>query len=257
MSFKPLMGVRGPMRATAAALCVPLSARAESELVQQARRARDLQPDLVEWRVDALEMLRTWPATRDELRRVAAALRDGLGELPMILTVRASREGGGVEGLSDTARVEVLIELASILQPQFIDIELSTGVETRSRLATACRQMGIQLVISSHDFSATSHSSELSKIFDAMLEAGADVAKLAVTPKEFSEVLRLMSVTREAADRLGIPVIGIAMGDLGMASRLFATECGSALTFVTDIDASAPGQLTLESYRKIRALLSV
>ena len=256
MSFKPLVTPHGPLSGSMAALCVPLVARNAKALLTQAQRVRALQPDVIEWRVDALEGLSDSSAAREDLLPLARELRTRLGSYPLILTMRAAREGGWGPRLSDTARVDLLLQLLSSVQPQFIDLELSTAEPERLRLKQACETSGLPLLLSSHDFSLTASVDTLTKIFDEMAEAGADVAKLAVMPNDFSDVLRLMSVTRAAADRLPIPVIGIAMGELGVVSRLFATECGSALTFVTDTESSAPGQLSLATYRQLQGLLS-
>ena len=43
---------------------------------------------------------------------------------------------------------------------------------------------------------------------------------------------------------MGVPVIGISMGELGRATRLIGGDFGSAATFAALAGASAPGQLS-------------
>jgi 3-dehydroquinate dehydratase I len=251
MSFQPLMTAYGPLSAQGSALCWPLMAKTGDALIAEICQAVAAEADVLEWRVDALESL----AARAELLSLAARVREAAGALPLILTLRAPYEGGCTEGLSDAMRADLLLALLPYAKPEFIDLELAMSSPDFLRVRSACRAVGIQLIVSSHDFAETPTADALRSIFARARDAGGDVAKLATYPKDFSAVLRLMSVTREAATQLGIPVVGIAMGELGVVSRVFATECGSALTFIAGSEASAPGQVSLTRHRQLRALL--
>ena len=91
----------------------------------------------------------------------------------------------------------------------------------------------------------------------AMAGAGADVAKLAVMPRSARDVARLLAVTAQASEELGLPVVTMSMGALGAVSRVSGAVFGSALTFATvDGGPSAPGQLPIEQVRAGLRLLS-
>lgn len=251
MSFQPMMTARGPLSTQGSALCWPLMATTGDALLAEIRHAVAAEVEVLEWRVDALESL----AARAELLSLAAEVREAAGVLPLILTLRAPYEGGCTEGLSDAARADLILALMPHAKPEFIDLELAMSSLDFLRVRSTCRAAGVQLIVSSHDFAETPSADVLRSIFARAKDAGGDVAKLATYPKDFSDVLRLMSVTREAATLLGIPVVGIAMGEIGVVSRVFATECGSALTFIAGSEASAPGQVSLTRYRQLRTLL--
>ncbi|QDU64492.1 Shikimate dehydrogenase [Planctomycetes bacterium Pan216] len=82
------------------------------------------------------------------------------------------------------------------------------------------------------------------------LEAGdADVLKIAVMPQRVADTFRLL---RWATSRK-VPALVIAMGDLGVASRILNAKVGSPFTFAAADVASvvAPGMLTLAELRDV------
>ena len=116
------------------------------------------------------------------------------------------------------------------------------------------RSRGLPLVLSFHDFQRTPAVSEMVARFEQAQRLGADVAKVAVMPQSMQDVHALLGATLQASGELAIPVISMAMGGLGAASRLCGGVFGSALTFAVGASASAPGQIAIED---VRAALSV
>jgi 3-dehydroquinate dehydratase-1 len=70
-------------------------------------------------------------------------------------------------------------------------------------------------------------------------------------PQVPEDVLRLLTVTQRMSKILPIPVISMAMGSLGVVSRIFGGVFGSSLTFATSGRESAPGQIPLQDLRAI------
>ena len=66
-----------------------------------------------------------------------------------------------------------------------------------------------------------------------------------------------MEATMEADHSLDIPVVTMSMGRLGVLSRLAGTLTGSAMTFASVGEASAPGQIPIEQMRVFCQLLSM
>lgn len=85
---------------------------------------------------------------------------------------------------------------------------------------------------------------------------GADIGKLAVTPNNERDVLRLMELTRRANAFVSMPIITMSMGDLGKISRLAGGTTGSVMTFGSLSNASAPGQLPVKALKQIIQLLN-
>lgn len=70
-------------------------------------------------------------------------------------------------------------------------------------------------------------------------------------PGQFKDLLSLLEVTREAADKYDRPLITMSMGETGFLSRICGEITGSALTFAAGRNASAPGQAGAENMRNI------
>ena len=88
-----------------------------------------------------------------------------------------------------------------------------------------------------------------------MVYIGADIAKIAVMPKNKSDVLELLSATLEAEKKIDIPVVTMSMGKWGMISRISGEFFGSAITFGAGSSASAPGQIPSADLNKVLNIL--
>ncbi len=243
------LSVRGvPFGAGRPAVIVPLTGTDAATLRAQADAVRAAGPDLVEWRVDlAGELL----ADHDALLRVGRDLVDALDGLPLLVTVRTRGQGGAAE-LTDEQYLAVLATLVESRVADLVDVELSLGDQTVGRAVRLAHGAGVRVVVSHHDWETTPTRKALLTLLTDMVDAGADVAKIAVTPHGPDDLLTLLRATREAADE--VPVIAVAMGDLGAAVRLAGGVFGSAATFATVGEASAPGQLDLHT---VTAVLDV
>lgn len=161
-------------------------------------------------------------------------------ELPVMLTVRTHSEGGMAQ--LDDAAYALLVEGLVALSPDAVDIEFRRA--DAARLLARGREAGVVGVASFHDFARTPPAERLVDLCAAMEGAGADVAKFAVMPRSRADVLAVLAALDRARTRVGVPVIGISMGELGRATRLIGGDFGSAATFAALDGASAPGQLS-------------
>ncbi|WP_152347146.1 type I 3-dehydroquinate dehydratase [Brevibacterium sp. CFH 10365] len=234
--------VRNPGRP---AVVVPTQAVAAEELTAECAAAAATEiVDAVEWRIDPL--LAAVPGsviTRTEaaLRLLPRALTAGL---PILLTVRTGFEGGHVEITEgDYAEaVRALIGGAGASGvPIAVDVEIDRA-ESRSLIASA-QEAGVPVVASHHNFEATDSAERLLATFAAMIEAGADVAKVAMMPQTPADVLRLLEATATADASSPVSVLGISMGPLGRTSRIMGADFGSCATFAQVGQGSAPGQI--------------
>jgi 3-dehydroquinate dehydratase-1 len=109
--------------------------------------------------------------------------------------------------------------------------------------------------LSYHNFEYTPEKAELLDRLRIAESYGADVAKLAVMPKNEKDVLALLEVTKDAQDELKIPIITMSMGGIGAISRMLGWIYGSVVTFAVGEKSSAPGQIPIENLRKIIELV--
>ncbi len=237
----PLGAVDGP------AVCLPLVSRTATQLASEAVRANALAPDLLEWRVDFFDRL-------DDPERVADAARSIRGAapgIPLLYTRRSENEGGEAASASEEQVLAGYRRICEERLAELVDCEVATDDDYWNAIRTAAAGSNRLLVGSFHDFSGTPEPHSLLQRFAEAERRGADIAKVAVMPRDPGDVLRLLQATLEAAGRLGVPAIGMAMGPLGVISRVFGHQFGSALTFAAGDRASAPGQLPIGALRDI------
>ncbi|MFR7479017.1 MAG: type I 3-dehydroquinate dehydratase [Acutalibacteraceae bacterium] len=233
-------------------ICVPLTAPDTPSLRQQAKAAIHAGCDLVEWRVDAMKD----GLAIDVMRPALRALREEVGEKPILFTFRTKEEGGLAPAAWEA--YEALYR-AAVEEPDgadLFDVELNRGEERVTKLARDIQEKSGWVVMSYHDFHKTPEQTEIQAIFRRMAEKGADIGKVAVMPQTKRDVLTLMQASAWASemykDRL---FIAISMGPLGMLSRLSGYLTGSCLTFGTAGRSSAPGQPPAGALRAALSLL--
>ena len=134
---------------------------------------------------------------------------------PMIATNRISTEGGSFKG-SEEERVNILFECCDLVD--YVDIELQSNDEYINRI----HDSGVTTIVSYHDFEKTPDLNEILYIVEKEHELG-DIAK-------------------------------VAFMDLGSYTRVMASKFDSPITFASGTDATAPGQIDIET---MKALLNM
>lgn len=203
--------------------------------VESAIKARKLGADLLELRIDLMDT--------DAFHELAELKNPGL---PVIITNRMKQEGGAWDG-SEDERIRILNSLIPLADA--VDIELCAG--ERDAVVKKAKSAGKTVIISTHDFQKTPELDVMMGIIRESFEACADIAKLAVMPQSFEDVLRLFELTLHSKK----PVCTIAMGNIGRHSRIVAPIYGSVLTYGYVDKPAAPGQLRVDELKSILKLL--
>ncbi|HOO53991.1 MAG TPA: type I 3-dehydroquinate dehydratase [Methanothrix sp.] len=195
--------------------------------------AEGLGADLVEVRLDLLP--------GDPLR-IIREVRDAT-PLPIIVTNRLTSEGGAFGGGEDE-RIEILAEAST--WADLVDVELLAG--GRDRLV---EMVDLPVIISYHDFEGVPPLDVLRSMLEEIFEAGADIAKLALTPPALEDCLDLLKLPLEAEG----PISLMGMGDVGKHLRAIAPIYGSVLTYGYIGNSTAPGQIPVKALREVIDLL--
>ncbi|MDO4479128.1 MAG: type I 3-dehydroquinate dehydratase [Lachnospiraceae bacterium] len=198
--------------------------------------------DAVELRVDALEN----PTDMTEVMAVIRACRDSLPMMPLLVTMRTSKEGGLAE-LSDEQYHHFLKETAASGLADLLDIE---GARAGAVMADI-EKTGVKVVMSYHDFEKTPVKEEILAIMHRLEAQGAAIVKTAFMANSYGEAEALLAASKAARTALNVPFIAIAMGERGMISRTSGEVYGSAMTFGALGKCSAPGQLEVTRLRRI------
>lgn len=232
-------------------VCLPLVADNKNDLLEQARDFVNLQPDIIEWRVDGFAAVENIGRTTEALRE----LRKTIGEIPLIFTCRCINEGGFKE-ISPSARKDIIIAALKTGLLDIIDFEISNGEEFINEVKEAVKLYGGKLILSYHNFKTTPDEEFIINKLKEASSLEADIAKIAVMPSNYRDVLNLLSATLKVrTEVLNIPVITMAMGEIGSITRIAGGLFGSDVTFAIGREASAPGQIPLADLRNVWKVL--
>lgn len=231
-------------------IIAPIVGENAGTILAEAAAIREAAADIAEWRID-------WYEHGDRAECVTALarqLRDALGDIPLLCTFRTQKEGGA-RPIAPDAYAQLLADICAGQAIDMIDVEAFTGDEPVTHIIDRAHTNGVCVVASNHDFHATPTQPEILRRLAYMEQLGADIAKIAVMPRSNHDVLALLGATAQAADQLACPLITMAMGGVGVVSRL-AGECfGSSCTFGSVGKASAPGQIPVPQLRDTLRIL--
>ena len=231
-------------------ICVPIVGVTKADILEEAKALHSLPVDVVEWRIDWFEGVFDAERLLDALKD----LRAELGDLPILMTFRTSKEGG--EKAIDAEEYAALnIRAAESGLVDLVDVEVFTGDEVVSRIVKGAHAAGVKVVASNHDFDKTPEKDDIVSRLKKMEALDADILKIAVMPSSKKDVLTLLSATEEAASCTDRPVVTMSMAGTGVISRLSGEVFGSALTFGAAKKASAPGQMNVNDLKTVLTLL--
>lgn len=230
----------------APAIVVPLVADDVTDLVEQAAAAR-LKADVLEWRIDHLRDL-----SPEAVLTAGRALTQAADGTPVLATYRTAAEGGARR--LDTGTQDYVARYRELLDARLVaavDVETALGDAVVAQVVEAAHEAGAVVVGSSHDTAGTPPADQIVTRLEHMAAVGVDVCKVAVTPHSPDDVLTLLVATRAASQRLDQPLITVAMGPVGVVTRLAGETFGSAATFGTVGPSSAPGQVDAVALRQV------
>ena len=173
-------------------ICVPIVGVTKEDIIAEAQTFDEIPVDVVEWRVDWFEGVFDFEKVLDVLKD----LREALGNTPILMTFRTSKEGGE-KAIEDAAYAELNIKTAQSGYVDLVDVEVFTGDEIVKEIIEGAHAAGVKVVASNHDFFKTPEKEEIVSRLRKMQELGADIPKIAVMPQNKKDVLTLLAATEE------------------------------------------------------------
>lgn len=268
-------------------ICVPVCGRTIPQVLDEAEKVSQSEADLMEWRLDYLDPM---PGDT-EWEDILAQVRRRLGDKPLLITYRTKQEGGAAreqispEAYQNLYRAILEVKQADSLNPEaenirhnpgedgpadadlpdtgynpgesghadidLIDIEYNLGEHVVRPVLEAAKKAGALRVLSYHNFRKTPANDTLLAIYREMETLGGDILKIAVMPERREDLLRMLQVSLQASREREHPVIAISMGEMGAESRICCEAIGSAVTFASLSQASAPGQIPVGKLRQV------
>ena len=226
-------------------VCLPLVGDTQAKVLQEAEALVNLEPDLLEWRIDGYEHV----ADIVDCLSLLKEMRTIIGDTALIFTCRIDVEGG-MSKLDRETRLNLNSEAIKSGNIDIIDIELCNDRQFIDIIKAQTQEYGVKLILSYHNFVETpSEHSIYAKLVEAQ-SRGADIAKFAAMPQNHGDVLSLFNATQKARNEaVQVPIVAMSMGPIGAVSRIAGGLFGSDITFGIGMQASAPGQIPIKELR--------
>ena len=219
-------------------VCVAIQAGSPAEMLDRAEEAiKD--SHFFEFRLDSLSK----PAS------VMSYLKQFLGEhreVVAIATCRRKQNGGNFVG-SLTAQLEILQSAASA-GCQIVDLDIESAEEAKAAQLAKLRASGAMLLISFHDFTRTR---SLDQAADRIEKFKPDYVKVVSTARSLADNLAVLRLIEDRS--LSAHVVGIAMGEEGILSRVLGPRAGAAFTFASIAEGAetAAGQMSARTLHDV------
>lgn len=170
-------------------------------------------------------------------------------KLPTLATIRISDEGGNWQG-TNAQRLALFKSIIPLVNA--IDVEISElDILKELRIFTSKHQC--DLVASYHNYNETPSDDKFLELVDDAIFLGADILKIACIVNSDKDNARLAALFDK---KHNIPLIVIAMGQMGMHSRLSFPALGSVLTYSPSAKINvAPGQINFSKMVEILGFL--
>ena len=227
-------------------LAVPIAAPNFEQAKRQIKAARGAGAEMLELRADYLENL-----TTGLVKKMIAEAKSAVGQpVPaIIVTCRDKRQGGCLD-YPDKLRIDILTE-ALKTGADFIDFEYEKFLieQNQQKIKQARSQNpNAQLIISAHNFQ--SKFDDINKLYDDILMVyPRAIPKLVYTAGHINDCFEAFDLLHTTDGQR----IVFCMGQAGFISRIIAKKLGTFVTFasIDDKAATAPGQLTIEQFKKL------
>lgn len=223
-------------------ICVAVQAATPAEMISRAEAALK-QSHFLEFRLDALSE----PASG------ISELKKFLATHPNTVAIGTCRRRPGAGIFAGTLEEELSILLkAATGGCSLVDLEIES-VEAASsdqfeKFSAAVRKAGAALLVSFHDFARTRG---LKDAVDRIEAFEPDMVKVVSTAQTLTDNLAVLRLIEDRAQ--STCMVGIAMGEEGIVSRVLGPGAGSAFTFASVEEGSetAPGQVSGATMRKL------
>jgi 3-dehydroquinate dehydratase type I len=224
-----------------ARICVSILPKNNLEALNLIEQAEKAQADLIEVRLDHLEI-------SSKLSDLSASTK-----IPLIATNKLQNENGYFSG-NETKRQQTLLNAAKS-EFEYVDFDLSStkDKETISKL----KQLGVKPIVSYHKFDGTLTVQEMHKVLEEEIDSGASVCKIVATAKQIEDNLPILNFVSTASNKAKL--VCFCMGEHGKVSRLLSPLFGAFFTYASLEQGSetAAGQLSINEMRAAYSLLGL
>ncbi len=234
-------------------ICVPIVEKTKAGILLCAKNLASLEDrafDIVEWRAD-------WYEDIYEVEKVVTLIDEiqDILKVPVLFTCRSMNAGGGTRISAGNYRALINYVTANS-SVDMVDVEVFTFPTFAKELIDNAHHNAVLVMATNYDFKSTPAQEEIVSRLTYMQKLGADLVRMAVTPKDKNDVLTLLAATEEMhLLHDDTPVITVSLGPVGVISRHCGEVFGSAIAFGTVGKTSVPGQMEARELRQMMEIL--
>ena len=225
-----------PKPTTLPRICIAMGFSDPQKLLESARREANGGESLLEFRLDYL------PSPEQGV----AVIRKFLASRPdcaVLATCRRHQNHGKFNGsIEDQIRI---LEAAIAAGAKAVDIEIESAENAAERLDSL--RTAAHLVLSYHNYDGTPATEA---ILRRMLKIPADAYKIVTTARKPSDNCRVLGL---AKSHPRVPLIVLAMGEIGFPTRVLSPAWGSVFTYAAPnaAEGTASGQVSARLMRNL------
>src|SRR5882724_953209 len=217
-------------------ICIALGISDPVQLFEYADREAVPSESFLEFRLDYLSR----PEQGLDVIRTVLERHPGCA---ILATCRRHQNHGKFNGgIEDQIRI---LEAGAEAGAQAVDVEIESAELAADRLETLRR--GSKLIVSYHNFESTPN---LDQVLKRMTRIPADVYKIVTTARKPSDCARILALARSNPR---IPLVVLAMGETGFATRVLSTSFCGLFTYAapSSAEGTASGQVTAHHLRRL------
>jgi len=225
-----------PQRSNLPRICIALGLPELEALLEHAAKEADSGESFLEFRLDYL------PQPLDAAEGIRRFLKK-YPDVTVLATCRRHQNHGRFNG-SVEEQVRVL-EACIRAGARAVDVEIESA-ECGPELLESLREKAL-LIVSFHNFTGTP---AVDSVLRRMTRVPADGYKIVTTARKPSDNYRVLSLAK-ANPRA--PVVILAMGEVGLPTRILSTAFGGLYTYAAPnaAEGTAPGQISARTLRSL------
>lgn len=222
-------------RAALPKVCIALGLPTVEKLLEQAEKEVAAGEHFLEFRLDYL-------ARPEAGAKAIGVFLAKHPEVALLATCRRHQNHGKYNGvIEDQMKI---LDAAINAGAQAIDVEIETAEKTTSRLEHM--RAKAHLIVSWHNYEGTPL---LEPVLRRMMKVPADAYKLVTTAKKPSDAAKVLGLQKAHPK---VPMILLAMGEVGFATRVLCNAQGSIYTYAApnSVEGTAAGQISARMLRQ-------
>lgn len=215
-------------------ICLSLNCKTIEDLIEEIEEFIQY-ADLVEWCVDETEGSENY--TKEEFIHKLLMVKSFCQNKPLIVDYKKDEETGNK------------IQRWALGYADIIDIDADNSEVLK--LVKEARRKKTKTLISHHVFEGMPSKDEIATQFVRMEKTKGDILKIACyaeTEADTYAVLEAANAYTQLKDHK--PIVAIAMGEEGQASRICAGDFGSSISYACGSKPTAPGQFSAKDLHK-------